>query len=481
MEPTVPPAAEVRAARPRKKGPSRGLRWVIFGVPVALVCLLLALVGVRWWLDKFLRSDDFRRFLDRKASAALQAEAHIEPLHWENSELYTTGIDVRGSPNGPLTAFNADQVRAAFDLGALWRRVWRIETLDVERISAELGANTARKTAPSQPKPDKVAPPGADRGFLASLLPNRMEIGEVHVSNFSLKWTNDQPGGTGQLENARLSARMLGNVNTWEVQGHGGTLSQDNLPAVAMDDFTLKSTEDAVYITQANGRPKAGGKLELSGKQTLTGSKELDLVLNLDAVPVEPFLPPDWRGRLHGSATGNVRVTGSPEDAKSWQSSGHIELREGRLEALPVLNELAIFSSSARYRQAVVQKGSVDFTWTPDLLKVRNIVIESDGLLRVEGDFTVRAQQIDGLFRVGVAISSVRWVSQVGGAVFDLPSHDGYAWTTMHLTGPVDNPHEDLTGRLTTSAEQAVVQKAKEGTGAVIDTASSLLDLLKAH
>ena len=108
-------------------------------------------------------------------------------------------------------------------------------------------------------------------------------------------------------------------------------------------------------------------------------------------------------------------------------------------------------------------------------------MIESDGLLRIEGEFTVRAQQIDGLFRVGVAISSVRWVSQIGAAVFDQPSRDGYAWTTMHLTGPVNNPHEDLTGRLAASAEQAVAHKAKEGTDAVLDTASSLLDLLKAH
>ncbi len=481
METPAPRVAASRRAVPRKKGPSRFLRWVIFGVPVALVCLLLVLVGVRWWLDRFLRSDDFRRFLDRKTSAALQAEAHIEPLHWDSSELYTASVDVRGSPGGPLTAFSADQVRAAFDLGALWRRVWRIENLDVERITAEVGPNSSLKTASPQPRPDQVAAPGADRHSLASLLPNRMEIGEVHVSEFSLKWTSDQPGASGQLENTRLTARMLDNVKTWEVEGHGGTLSQSNLPAVTMDDFTLKSTEDAVFITRANGRPIPGGKLDISGKQTLTGTRELDLTMNLDAVPVEPFLPPDWRGRLHGKATGKVHVTGSSEDPKSWQSTGHVELREGRLEALPVLDELALFSSSARYRQTVVQKGSVDFAWTPDLLTVSNLVIESDGLLRVEGGFTVRSGQIDGNFRVGVAISSIRWVNQLSAAVFDLPSRDGYDWTTMHLTGPVNNPHEDLTGRLAASAEKAVENKAKQGTDAMLDTAGSLLDLLKPH
>ncbi len=458
------------------------MRWLIFGTPVALVCLLVAIVGVRSWLDRFLRSDDFRRFLDRKASAALQAEAHIEPLHWESSELYAAGIDVRGSPSGPLTAFNADQVRAAFDLNALWHRVWRIETLDVERITAELGSNSARKTSSSPPRSDQVSAPGADRSFLTSFLPNRMDIGTLRVADLTLKWTDAQSKQTGQLENTRLSARMLGgNVKTWEAEGKGGMLSQAGLPAVSMDDFALKSTEDTLFVTRAGGYPKCGGNLELSGKQILSGTRDLDLVLYLDAVPVEPFLPPDWRGRLHGKASGSVRVTGSPGNAESWQSTGHVDLRDGRLEALPVLDQLALFSSSSRYRQTVVQKGSIDFTWTPEVLTVRNLVLESDGLLRVEGDFTVRAGQIDGLFRVGVAISTVRWINQISAAIFDLPQRDGYAWTTMHLTGPVNNPHEDLTARLASSAEQAVIQKAKQGTGAILDTASGLLDLLKPH
>ena len=474
-------APTTRPPRARRSLFSRVLRFVVLGIPLALVCLLLLVVGARWWLGRFLRGDDFRQFLNRKTSAALQAEAHIDALHWEGSEVYTAGLDVHGSPGGPLTTLNADQVRAAFDLGALWRRAWRVETIDIERISAELGPDSARKTAPAQPAADQVPAPGSDHEVLASLLPNRVEIGEVRVSDFSLKWASGQPSTAGQLDGVQLKARMLGNVKTWEVDGQGGTLTQSGLPAVALDDFVLKSTEDAVFLTRASGRPKPGGNLELSGKQMLVGNRTLDLVLNLDAVPVEPFLPLDWRGRLHGKATGNVRITGQADDARSWQSTGHLDLREGRLEALPFLDQLALYSASARYRQTVVQKGSVGFTWTPDVLKVSNVVLESEGLLRVEGGFTVRSGQIDGTFQVGVAVSTVRWVNDLGGIVFDLPQHDGYAWTMMHLTGPVDNPHEDLTARLAASVEQGIINKAKQGTNSVIDTASGLLDLLKPH
>ena len=460
--------------------PSRVWRRIIIGGSMAFVCLFLLAAGARWWLGHFLHGEDFRQFLTRKTSAALQAEAHFEPLHWESSEVYTAGLTVRGSPTGPLSSLDADQVRAAFDLSALWRRAWRVDTLDVERIKAELGSNSGRKNGSPQPRPDQIPAPGADRLPFASLLPNRMEIGEVRVADFSLKWGDGQ-SSAGQVDDVRLSARMLGNVKTWEVDGQGGMLSQTGLPRIALDEFALKSTEEALFLTRARGRPKPGGKLECSGKQALTGDKALDLVFDLEGVPVDPLLPPDWRGRLRGKTSGRIRLTGSPDDAQSWRSSGHLDLHEGQLEALPVLDQLAVFSASARYRHATVQKGGADFTWSPETLQVRSLVIESEGLLRVEGDFTVRARQIDGYFRVGVAISSVRWVNEVGAAVFDLPQRDGYAWTTMRVTGPVDHPREDLTGRLATSAEKAIINQAKQGSDVVLDTAGSLLDLLKGH
>ena len=451
----------------------RWLSWLVIGVPAGLVGLLLLAVGARWWLDRFLRSEDFRRFLNRKTSAALQAEARLEPLRWEGAEVYTAGLDMRGTPRGPLTAFNADQVRAAFDLGALWRRVWRVETVDIERITADLGNDPVAKDAPDQPSPDKVGPPGSDRHPLAFLLPNRMEVGELRVADFTLGWRG------GRLGNTRLKAQMLGDVHNWEIEGAGGKLSQADVPAVTLEEFAVRTTREKLFVTRASGRPQGGGKLELSGTQELVGDRALNLTVNLDGVPVGPFLPPDWRGRLQGKATARAQVTGSPADASSWRANGHFDLREGQLEALPVLDQLALFSSSVRYRHAVVQRGGADFVWTPNSLQVRNLVVESEGLLRVEGGFTVRARQIDGSFQVGVAVSSVRWVNELGASVFDLPQHDGYAWTTMRVTGPVDHPKEDLTGRLAASASENIIHKAQQGTGAVLDTAHSLLDLLK--
>ncbi len=104
--------------------------------------------------------------------------------------------------------------------------------------------------------------------------------------------------------------------------------------------------------------------------------------------------------------------------------------------------------------------------------------MESEGLIRTEGGFTVRANQIDGTLQVGLARSAVRWLPVVGARVFNLPERDGYLWTTVHLSGPVNHPTEDLTPRLLAATQQEILDKARQGAGTVIDTAKGLLDLL---
>ena len=176
-----------------------------------------------------------------------------------------------------------------------------------------------------------------------------------------------------------------------------------------------------------------------------------------------------------------MRITGSGGNRDSWRAKGHLDLRDGHLEALPVLDQLAIFTTTASFRRAALQVGGGDFDWTPKSFTITNLTMESAGLLRLEGGFTVQGGQIDGQFKVGVARTAVRWLAGVGTRVFNEPERGGYVWTSIHLTGPANNPHEDLTPRLAAAIQQETTDKASRAAGTVIDTAGSLLDLLKGH
>ncbi len=465
---------------------SRSRRMLLWSVlPVGLFVVIAGLLGARAWVEGFLRSDDFRHFLERKTSAALRADAHLQPLRWQDTEVFTEALDATGNSGSPFAKLTVEQLRARFDLHALWRRTWRVDGIEVERFAATLG--NAHPVAPdtaaaAEVQPSAPSDEGQGRGFLAGLLPSRVEVGAVTVKDFSLLWN------TGRVAGTRLTARPRdGGTQNWDIDGSGGQLEEAHFPTVRLTDFNVKSSAHEVFITRATGQSDGGGRLDLSGRQGLDGDRALDLTADFDGLPVQPFLPADWRARLHGNATGNVHVTGSANgvhangDGGDWHARGHIELHDGQLEALPLLDELAVFTATERFRQTALQRGRADFVWTPGGVTVSGLLVESEGLLRIEGGFTVRGDQMDGTFQVGVARGSLRWIAGLGARVFDQPERDGYMWTTTHLHGPVRHPSEDLTPRLVAAAQQEVIDKAKQGAGTVLDTASSLLDLLKGH
>ena len=85
---------------------------------------------------------------------------------------------------------------------------------------------------------------------------------------------------------------------------------------------------------------------------------------------------------------------------------------------------------------------------------------------------------MDGTFQVGVTPGSLQWLPGSQGKVFTA-SRDGYLWTSMRLTGPVDSPTEDLTPRLVAAAQGAIIEgvekTVKDPVGTVLDTVKSLL------
>ena len=232
-----------------------------------------------------------------------------------------------------------------------------------------------------------------------------------------------------------------------------------------IDEARIKSTPSAVFVNHVTGEAEGGGRVELSGRQELGGNRSLDLMVLLDGVPVERFLPPDWRARLQGLASGQVHITGTGGNRDSWRARGHVDLHEGHLEALPFLDELAVFTTTASFRQTALQTGGADYDWTPQRVTVSKLVLESSGLLRLEGGFTVKHGQIDGQFQIGVARTALRWLADAGSLVFDQPEHGGYLWTSVHLTGPANNPREDLTPRIAGHHREAGGRQSQAGDG----------------
>jgi hypothetical protein len=242
--------------------------------------------------------------------------------------------------------------------------------------------------------------------------------------------------------------------------------------------------EPSLFIQEAKLR-QSGGEISVTGE--VTEKEKIDLQCKVAGVNVTPLVPEDWRARLHGRVVGEARVRVPLRDGVSPAPviDGRLELREGSLEAMPVLNKLAEFTKTDRFRRLVLNQARGEFRADESGLSVTNLVVESDRLISVKGRFKVVNDQIDGTLEVGVTPGPLQWLPGSQEKVFTV-MRDGYAWTTMRIVGPVKSPREDLSSRLVAAAQGAVVEKvesvATQAVGGAVDTvkkgATGVLDFL---
>jgi hypothetical protein len=227
-----------------------------------------------------------------------------------------------------------------------------------------------------------------------------------------------------------------------------------------------------LYVQDARLRRGATGSVNVDGEVRF--GEAIDLRGKLAGIDVAPFLSNDWRVRLHGKLGGEVRVQGSLPSANPPMISGSLELSEGQIEALPVLDEIALFTRLQQYKRLALSRVSTDFRQENGVLRATNFIAESVSLIRVEGGFTIASGQINGLFQVGVTPSSLQWLPGSQDRVFT-ESRAGYVWTPVRLSGPLDSPGEDLSPRLVTAAKDAAIEKVGDTVQSAVETGKEVI------
>lgn len=213
------------------------------------------------------------------------------------------------------------------------------------------------------------------------------------------------------------------------------------------------------------------GKLTVAGEFNF--DRAADFQAQFDHISITPLLPPDWRLRLHGNVSGTAKIHATLPDGAP-KIAGDLRLADGQLEALPLLDQIATFTRTERFRRVNLTRASLSFTQSSGVTTVKNLNLESEGLLRVEGGCTIAHERIDGRFQIGVTAASLQWLPGSQVRVFTV-AREGYYWTSLRLTGPLAHPHEDLTKRLVAAAAGELLQNSED---ILRDSAKTLLDLI---
>jgi hypothetical protein len=418
--------------------------WVSLAAVVLLVAVAFLVISSR--IHAFLRSEDFRKLVSEKTGDAFHAEAEYAPLRWMGASVFSDSLQAAGNPGSIVSRIEAHQVRAAVNWRAIFDGAWRVDEVDVLIFQGVF-----RPGSPEAGK-DGGDPPVAASGF-ASWLPNRFEIGRLNVGKARIDFLGADAKPMLSLTDSTLKAEPNG--AGWAIDGNGGTLTLSTLPVMSVTSFRTRIQGNTFFLTDAGFRLGDAGKISASGEF----SDNSQLRVNWSQVDVEPFLNPDWKKRFSGVMAGTADLSWPATGLVDANASGKFRVTDGLVQNVGTLEEVANFTGAPQFRRMPVQEFSADYTWFRGDLNLTNIVLESKGLLRVEGTCAIAANgAVDGQLRVGVTPQSLQWLPGSRERVFNV-SQNGYLWTNVRIGGTLQNLSEDLSGRLVNAAKDEVIQQ----------------------
>lgn len=450
--------------RSRKRRVAGERRWLGKAI-VGLLILGLVLPGVGYaMLRSYLHSDAFRKFLSAEASEMAGVTGEFGPFHWDGLAVDTDSFEATGK--GLIAGVRADDLHTEVSLDGVRRGVWEIRGSSLRRLEVSVDA---RKPVDENIIP-ALSPNSGKKTKRPAWFPSEAELQGIDVREVVIKAILDQ--GLVIASGMNIHAEQAGAKNAYRAEIEGGTirLPFSIVPEIRLDRAQLRYQDKQVFLTEWKVAAWANGRLHGSGEWDMN-SKRYSLEGDATGLRCEDILSPDWAKRL----TGDVKSDFSLSNSLGYpQASGKLEIQNAVLTALPMLDALAAYADTRRFRILTLNEARTEWRWKNGEIALTDIVLASEGLARLEGTLTVRGQALDGFFRLGLAPGTL---STIPGAETDVftPGERGLLWTTLRITGTLDDPKEDLTDRLIAAAGIRMFDQIPETGEKVIKFTHSLL------
>lgn len=457
----------------RRSGKSPRWLFALLGlVSIGVIIALFMPMLVMNWVRGYLQEEAFRGKMEQFFGTQMRGEVSLAPLNWTGDEVTSTeaGISTAGGWQARL-----DGLRLGLDWNAFRQGKWRVigtavDSLTLEKVATAVPLPPVEKETFSEDVRESESVPS----WLKRYLPTTSEVDGVRIDRVTLIHP-----GPWNLRDAkvRLSTWQQGE-NSIQAIAEGGIIETPILlPAQTVPmklNLTRASTRlsrEDLHLKEATFKWLDAGEITARGHlRPQEGSWEASA--HLVGFPLRECLTEDWRLRLSGNVEGDVNAGGSRTAAPVI--TGSLALKEGVLTALPILDRLASYTGVERFKRLVLDIATTELRITNDTRQFDKIVLQSNGLLHVNGSLTVHGNQIDGAFLLGVTPETLKWIPGAQQHVFTSTNPVGPAgmlWTPLHITGTMQAPREDLSGRLAAAAGRALLNAP----GEIIGQGSQLL------
>ncbi|MDA7881061.1 hypothetical protein N9A94_02025 [Akkermansiaceae bacterium] len=449
-----------RSKQKQKKSSPRkgGLKWVaclgVFLLLGGIVGLALGYRAVR----KYLQSDEFRVMLGKEVGGLIGGEATFSSFQWTSWEVEVDNFDFTGE--GGVRQIQGSNIEASVDIGAVWEGIYRVEDIRLSHLNVVADFREREDVVDQKPEvleEDNGVKEGP--GFWAQFLPDEIEVTRVDVASVDGKAQTDD--GLWSWSNIGAKLEPGSGAGVYDVDLRGGEVRS---PVELMDRLTLKN---------AKGR-YAGNRFHLlsadldaldRSRVTMEGFYSLDegywnFSGDVTGTKVEEVIAEDWKQRLMGPLEIDYKISGKPE--QDARIEGNLQIDDGVLTALPVLDRIAAYANTVRFRRLALSEASLDFTKQGSRLDLTNIRLASEGLVRLEGTLRLNEDLITyGKFRLGIIPGTLAHLPGAETKVFQ-QGELGLLWTPLVISGTIDSPQEDLSERLIAAAGERMFEMVPE-------------------
>lgn len=457
---------------------SKSPRWLfaLLGLGAVIVVLvLLAPMLVMNWVRGYLQQDAFRGKMEQFFGTQLQGSVTLAPLRWTGDEVTTQDAHVTTAAGWQA---DLNGLHLALDWNAFRQSKWRIIDTGMDALELKFVAPASSISQKDRESFQDTAPAPASTtssipAWLRGYLPSSTEVEGIRVDDFSLTY------GPWKLSESklRLGAWQQGEHSVQAIVEGGIVETPVQLPVQLvpmkfnLTRATTRLSRDDLHLSEAIVHWLGDSEITVNGHiRPKEGSWNMST--HLVAIPLHEVMSEDWKLRLTGLIEGDLDIEGSRTKAPSVE--GDVQLKSGVLTAMPILDKLANYTGVERFKRLILDIASAHVRGSGETRQFDKIVIQSNGLLRIEGSLLIQSGQLNGNFMVGVTPETLKWIPGAQQHVFtgtNPSGPPGMLWTTLQITGSIDAPREDLTDRLIGGAGKALLNAPVE----VVTKGSELL------
>lgn len=387
--------------------------------------------------------------LSKQAGEAMNAQADFGAFRWDGTVVDSPSFTAEGP--GVMRSVDARGLSIDIGLGRVRERVVELRNARVNQIDLEFDLRGDAMAAPQLPD-EVIAPPSVDpskpTAWYDRFVPDQVELSELKVDQSSV--TLQLEDGLIEFSGTRWDVEPDQVQGSYRAIGQGGVITSPWkwVPPLELNAAKLRYQDGVVFLTDAEFRLYERGLLRLAGEASVTGNG-FSFDGSLQDVMANEVLPEDWSQRVEGRITSDFTIANR---GRGLVVDGELEFANGILTGLPVLDSLGAYGGNPRFRRLVLSEASLRYAWEDGRIVLSDIAIGAEGLIQVEGRLNIEQDdRIDGRFQVGLTPGTLARIPGAETKVF-LPGKRGLLWTSLHVTGTLDEPKEDLTERLIAAA-----------------------------